>query len=347
MYSSYYSSPLPSSRYRDSGYRSSSSRFLDATSSTSSGYRDSLLNGTSSGSSSRYRPPLPTPNYRPISSSISPSSSAIKNRLNNNVDIGSSRPPFRRSASLSPSRLDQCKYREVLAPVRTLIRESFRDDSLSPSSGVSICDLGIRTRRSPSVTKERTRDELIDSIVHTRTREHRVMPGFHSTTNWEERKAIQIDCDKVYPGILLANGETIKNINYLKNIGVTHVLNTAEKHVQVNPAKYPLHGISYFGFHVDDHPSSNISRFFSRTTEFIDEAIKRGGLIVVNCVMGWSRSATVVAAYLMMKKGMNSSEALETIRQARPIRPNPGFLQQLADHENLMNKKLYWDGSSR
>ena len=84
-------------------------------------------------------------------------------------------------------------------------------------------------------------------------------------------------------------------------------------------------------------------RYFSRTTDFIDEAVQRkDGLVVVNCVMGWSRSATVVAAYLMMKKGMSSQEALETIRQSRPIRPNPGFLQQLADHENLLNKKLIW-----
>ena len=40
--------------------------------------------------------------------------------------------------------------------------------------------------RLPLVSKERTRDELIDSIVHTRTHEHRVMPGFHEATNWEE-----------------------------------------------------------------------------------------------------------------------------------------------------------------
>ena len=28
------------------------------------------------------------------------------------------------------------------------------------------------------MAKERTRDDLIDSIIHTRTKEHRVMPGF-------------------------------------------------------------------------------------------------------------------------------------------------------------------------
>ena len=53
----------------------------------------------------------------------------------------------------------------------------------------------------------------------------------------------------------------MQNLEYLRSVGVTHVLNTAERHVPVNPAKYPLHDISYFGFHVDDHPSSNISRY--------------------------------------------------------------------------------------
>ncbi len=91
MYSSSYYS-TPSSLYRDSSsYRTSSSRFLDATSSTSSGlgsrsYRDSYSNGTSAPSATRYRPPLPTPSYRPITThsnqtfSSSPSSSTIKNR---------------------------------------------------------------------------------------------------------------------------------------------------------------------------------------------------------------------------------------------------------------------------
>ena len=172
---------------------------------------------------------------------------------------------------------------------------------LSRSAG----ETGLRSRlKSPSVPRELMRDELIDSIVHTRTREHRVMPGFVATNDWSERGAIKIDCDKVYPSIILGNGDTIKNVGYFKGIGVTHVLNTAERHVPVNPGKYPLHGINYDGFHVDDHPSANISRYFARTTEFINEPVKHKGLIVVNCVMGWRRSATVVAAYLMMRKGM-------------------------------------------
>ena len=86
------------------------------------------------------------------------------------------------------------------------------------------------------------------------------MPGFKSATDYYERRNLRVDCDKVYDGILLGNGDTISNIPYLKGIGVTHVLNTAERHVPVNPDKYSCYGIKYYGFHVDDLPEANISR---------------------------------------------------------------------------------------
>ena len=87
---------------------------------------------------------------------------------------------------------------------------------LSGSAG----ETGLRSRlKSPRVPRELMRDELIDSIVHTRTREHRVMPGLVATSDWSERRAIKIDCDKVYPGIILGTGDTIRNVDYLKGIG--------------------------------------------------------------------------------------------------------------------------------
>ena len=51
---------------------------------------------------------------------------------------------------------------------------------------------------------------------------------------------------------------------------------------------------------------NNISpRYFHRTTEFIDRAITGGGLVVVNCYMGLSRSSSVVIAYLITKHNMS------------------------------------------
>jgi len=119
------------------------------------------------------------------------------------------------------------------------------------------------------------------------------------------------------------------DISYLKSLGVTHVLNTAEQHVMVNPAKYVNHGIQYYGFHVDDLPHCDISRYFQRTTDFIHSSVRGGGLVVVNCYMGLSRSASCVLAYLITKQDMSLNKALDYVKISRKVRPNEGFLKQL------------------
>lgn len=50
---------------------------------------------------------------------------------------------------------------------------------------------------------------------------------------------------------------------------------------------------------------------------------------MVHCVMGRSRSATLVLAYLMVEKGLTVVEAIVHVRQRRCILPNRGFLKQL------------------
>ena len=68
---------------------------------------------------------------------------------------------------------------------------------------------------------------------------------------------------QVFNGIIIGNGETICNITYLKNIGVSHVLNTATEHVVVNPEKYPAYDIKYHGFHVNTNTNTNIYAIYN------------------------------------------------------------------------------------
>lgn len=52
--------------------------------------------------------------------------------------------------------------------------------------------------------------------------------------------------------------------------------------------------------------------------------------VLVHCIQGKSRSATVVAAYLMRYLGYTRADAVQAMVQRRPIvDPNPGFLKQL------------------
>merc|ERR1712004_823672 len=163
---------------------------------------------------------LPTPNSgysSKYTSQYSPSSSSYSVYSTR----GTTLPPPTRGASIPPPMFERS------ARTRTVFRTCEGDDNSNRH---------IRLK-SPSIPRERTRDELIDSIVHTRTREHRAMPGFKSATDFDERRSLRVDCDKVFNGIIIGNGET-------------HVLNTATEHVVVNPEKYPAYDIKYHGFHV-------------------------------------------------------------------------------------------------
>jgi atypical dual specificity phosphatase len=48
------------------------------------------------------------------------------------------------------------------------------------------------------------------------------------------------------------------------------------------------------------------------------------GKVLVSSMMGESRSAVLVAAYLMIFQHMTIMEALTTLRKKRPINPNEG-----------------------
>lgn len=67
------------------------------------------------------------------------------------------------------------------------------------------------------------------------------------------------------------------------------------------------------------------------------------GKVLVHCIMGISRSATITIAYLIIKKGLRAKEALEKVKKGRDIRPNDGFLKQLAqlDNDKLHNMLKY------
>ncbi|ROW01008.1 hypothetical protein VSDG_02748 [Cytospora chrysosperma] len=61
-----------------------------------------------------------------------------------------------------------------------------------------------------------------------------------------------------------------------------------------------------------------------------EENIPRSGRVLIHCTQGISRSATIVAAYLMWRKRESAARILTFIKNKRPnINPNEGFLDQL------------------
>ncbi len=144
-------------------------------------------------------------------------------------------------------------------------------------------------------------------------------------------KTSQDPASPVLPSSLyLGPRSAASSIPFLTENAITHVLSIGA---------YPwrkVEGVIYHRLPLSDSASSSISKVVDAACEIIDEAIASNGTgkILVHCQVGISRSPTIVAAYLMMRKGMTLKAALGKIVRVRPqISPNTGFLQQLKEME--------------
>ncbi|BES91208.1 phosphatase [Nesidiocoris tenuis] len=152
-----------------------------------------------------------------------------------------------------------------------------------------------------------------------------------------------MDINEVYPNIFISDETTARSKGYLQSIGITHVVNAAEGHLMgfVNTSSqfYQGSGITYKGINLADLSMADASKYFKEVANFIDNALNSGGKVLVHCLMGISRSGTMVLAFLMLKRGMTAVEAMTTVRRKRNIHPNDGFIHQLAKLDNKLQRK--------
>ncbi|XP_066516257.1 serine/threonine/tyrosine-interacting-like protein 2 [Hoplias malabaricus] len=148
--------------------------------------------------------------------------------------------------------------------------------------------------------------------------------------------------DEVWPNIFIGEKSVAVNKARLKRLGITHILNAGHgTGVYTGESFYEGMNITYMGIEVDDFSDADISPHLRSCAEFLDEALltHRGKVLVVS-MMGVSRSAVLVAAYLMIFHNMSIMEALMEIRKKRAINPNEGFLKQLRQlNETLMEER--------
>ncbi|KAK7896745.1 hypothetical protein WMY93_022070 [Mugilogobius chulae] len=85
---------------------------------------------------------------------------------------------------------------------------------------------------------------------------------------------------------------------------------------------------------VNDSFCEKILPWLDRSVEFIEKAKACNARVLVHCLAGISRSATIAIAYIMMRMNMSLDEAYRFVKEKRPtISPNFNFLGQLLDFE--------------
>ena len=134
------------------------------------------------------------------------------------------------------------------------------------------------------------------------------------------------DISFITDGLYLSNICIAYSLKDLKQYKVTHIINTV---YGLDPA-FP-NDFKYLNLGLRDIPKENIQKVLDECNEFIDDAIQNGGRVLVHCVFGVSRSASIVINYLMHSQNMSYTEAYDYVKDKRPIiNPNSGFVNQLS-----------------
>lgn len=85
---------------------------------------------------------------------------------------------------------------------------------------------------------------------------------------------------------------------------------------------------------VNDSFCEKILPWLDRSLDFIEKAKASNSRVLVHCLAGISRSATIAIAYIMKRMDLSLDEAYRFVKEKRPtISPNFNFLGQLLDFE--------------
>merc|ERR1711953_1481440 len=142
----------------------------------------------------------------------------------------------------------------------------------------------------------------------------RIMPGIPRKLDSRGRQKIKKDCDEVFPQIIIGTGDCIKDLDFMLDLQITHVINPCEQEIRFDPTKFAKQGICYKGFICKDMPGANIAQHLEECAEFMERALS------MRCGM------VFIARYM---------------RNTREVQPNFGFLQQLAELDNTLRKDRY------
>lgn len=114
----------------------------------------------------------------------------------------------------------------------------------------------------------------------------------------------------------------------LVRAGITHVLNVSRQAKNYFPDAFTYHNIPIL-----DEPGVQLP--LDEGVSLISRLIVSGETVLVHCLEGRSRSASMIVAYLMATLKIDADAALQHIKSKRRIaQPNEGFMRQLVAYRS-------------
>ena len=141
---------------------------------------------------------------------------------------------------------------------------------------------------------------------------------------------------KITDGLYIGDLSQATSQRWLENHNITHIVNTTQEIKNVFP-----HNYIYLNLFLIDNPSQSLDSALERSNRFIRNAIAGGGVVLVHCYAGISRSSSIVIYYLMKSRGWKYHQVYNYLKERHPrAYPNYGFSKQLIFSEDLNNHSI-------
>jgi len=145
-----------------------------------------------------------------------------------------------------------------------------------------------------------------------------------------------MDVSVIIPNFLyLGSAKFANNLDHLRAMKITHIVNLAGKRPFEDNSEF-----SYLKLHLTHSDDDLISKLFE-IEKFIDDAkksstTKKETRVLVHCLAGINRSASIVVGYIALKNpDWSLKKSLEFVQSKRKIKPANALLNQL---EQMLNK---------
>ncbi|KAL6116533.1 dusp16 [Pungitius sinensis] len=147
---------------------------------------------------------------------------------------------------------------------------------------------------------------------------------------------------RILPHLYLGCQRDVLNKDLMQQNDIVYVLNASN----TCPKPDFIPESHFLRVPVNDSFCEKILPWLDRSMDFIEKAKASNARVLVHCLAGISRSATIAIAYIMKRMDMPLDEAYRFVKEKRPtISPNFNFLGQLLDFERRI--KGPWGPESR
>nr|XP_006633696.1 PREDICTED: dual specificity protein phosphatase 16 [Lepisosteus oculatus]XP_015208448.1 PREDICTED: dual specificity protein phosphatase 16 [Lepisosteus oculatus]XP_015208449.1 PREDICTED: dual specificity protein phosphatase 16 [Lepisosteus oculatus]XP_015208451.1 PREDICTED: dual specificity protein phosphatase 16 [Lepisosteus oculatus] len=142
---------------------------------------------------------------------------------------------------------------------------------------------------------------------------------------------------RILPHLYLGCQRDVLNKDLMQQNDIAYVLNASN----TCPKPDFIPESHFLRVPVNDSFCEKILPWLDKSVEFIEKAKASNARVLVHCLAGISRSATIAIAYIMKRMDMSLDEAYRFVKEKRPtISPNFNFLGQLLDFEKKIKNPL-------